>query len=32
MLEEEVLCFDEVGIGAEGFEVLFHVFDLDFAV
>lgn len=32
VLEEQVLCFDEVGISAEGFEVLFHVFDLDFAV
>ncbi len=32
VLEEQVLCLDEVAIGAESFEVLFHVFDLYFAV
>jgi hypothetical protein len=32
VLEEQVLGFDEVGVGAEGFEVLFHVFHLYFAV
>ena len=32
VLEQQVLGFDEVGLGAEGFEVLFHVFHLYFAV
>lgn len=30
VLKDEILGFDELFVGGEGFEVLFHVFDFDF--